>query len=450
MQNPSSIRRLKSTASLLALLFLLTALLTIGPPSRAQDSQALRETQVVKVVRKVSPAVVYISCQQRVKNPFADSIWQWFGEDMPGQESEENSLGSGFIVDKSGYILTNEHVILGGSQIKVTLKTGKTYPAKVVGTAPESDLALLKIDGDSPFPIVELGRSSDLMIGETVVAVGNPFGLSNTVTVGVLSAAGRTIEDGKRRFSDFLQTDAPINPGNSGGPLLNILGEVIGVNTAIIRQGQGIGFAIPIDRARRVMEQLKTFGQVRSAWLGFLPLDLTDTAKRRLGLQGGVYVAKVYPFALPAAEVIHEGDYITRMEGKRIESTGNLNAALALLSAGKTVDLEGLRGGKPFKISLTTGLMPSKLTTAMAWELLGIKVQPYRQGLSVVDVKPRSPADDTGLQRGDTILAVEDQPVSTTDEFLTRARSALSSTGLVLSVGRGPWTYYVTLNLVGG
>ncbi len=415
-------------------------------PASAQD-RALRETPVVKVVRKVSPAVVYVSCQQRVRNPFAGSIWDLFG-DGPGPTQEENSLGSGVLVDPSGYILTNEHVIMGGSKIQVTLVSGKEYPAKVVGTAPESDLALLKIEGDRPFPTAELGSSSDLMIGETLVAVGNPFGLSNTVTAGILSAVGRTLNDGKRQYSDFLQTDAAINPGNSGGALCNILGQVIGINTAIIKDAQGIGFAIPIDRAKRVMEQLRVYGHVRPLWLGFLALDLTDFAKRRTGLTGGVYVAKTYPFALPEVEDLRRGDILTSLNGNHLDGVGDLNGQLAMATPGQRLQISGIRDGKPFSITMAAALMPDRLSPAMAWQLLGVRVAPGRGGLVVDAVRKGSPADDTGIQEGDVILAVEDQPVNTLEEFLSRARSALASTGLVVSVGRGRWTYYVTLNLV--
>lgn len=427
-----------------------TPLLLGAQAAAAQEPKGLRETQVVKVVRQVSPSVVYVSCQQRIQNnPFAAPFWDLFGRDFPEPlgPQEGASLGSGVIVDPSGYVLTNEHVIFGGTKIRLTLTNGKSYDAKVVGTAPESDLALLKIEGEGSFPVAQLGRSDDLMIGETVIAVGNPFGLSNTVTVGVLSATGRTINEGKRRYSDFLQIDAAINPGNSGGPLLNILGQVIGINTAIIREAQSIGFAIPIDRAKRVMEQLRSYGQVRPAWLGFLALDPSEAYKRKLGEQAGVVVARVYPFAYPQDE-LKEGDYITAMNGKPLASTGDFNARLSMLSPGQAADLAILRDGRRTSAKLKVEYMPEKLTPAMAWELLGLKVGPGRGGLIVSAVREDSPADATGLKVGDSLMAVEDQPVKNSEEFLTKARSALASTGLVMSVGRGAWTYYVTLNLI--
>lgn len=415
----------------------------------AKQQYAMRDTQVVKVVRKVSPCVVYISCRHRVQNPFAGSIWDLFGGDAFGQQQaeEEYSLGSGVIVDPKGYILTNEHVIIGGSDIRVTLTNGKRYPAKVVGAAPEMDLALLKISGDRPFPVAELGRSDDLMIGEPVIAVGNPYGLSNTVTVGVLSAVGRTFKSGNREYSDFLQTDAPINPGNSGGPLLNILGQVIGINTAIIKNAQGIGFAIPIDRAHRVMDQLRVYGHIKPTWLGFLALDPSEAYRRKMGDRKGVIVAKTYPYAYPQND-IHPGDYLTEMNGKAIDDAGDLNAKLPLLPVGQAVTLSGLRHGKPFKATLKAKRMPDELTPGMTWALLGIRVAPARGGLVIANVRPDSPADATGLRPGDYILAVDDHSVATPKAFYGRARTALGSTGLLLSVGRGGWKYYVTLNLL--
>jgi len=431
------------TRSLLVALAMAAAALS----GAAQDN--LRETQVVKVVKKVSPAVVYISCRQRVQNPFFSPFFEFFGEGEMPQE-RENSLGSGFLVDAKGYILTNEHVVMGGSDIKVTLSGGQTYPAKLMGTAPEADLALLKIEAKETLPTLELGHSDDLMIGEPVIAVGNPFGLSNTVSVGVLSATGRTINAGRRRFADFLQIDAPINPGNSGGPLLNIYGQVIGINTAIIRDAQNIGFAIPINRAKRVMEQLRAFGQVKPLWLGFLPLDLNEPAKRRLNLRGGVVVARTYPFAYPGVgEVLKDGDVLTSLNGKLLDGTADLNARLAMFSARQSLALEGQRDGKSFRASLEVAPLPDKLTPAMAWELLGLKVVAKGGGLVVDSVRRDSPAAETGIRAGDVVSAVESQPVESADDFLTRARVALGSTGLPIAVARGPWTYQVTLNLVG-
>lgn len=432
----------------LAILFVLLFSLVVF----SQEVQ--RETSVVKVVKKVSPAVVSISSKEKVENPFFfGDFWDFFGFgpqfDWEGPSREEQSLGSGFIVDPSGYILTNEHVVLSGQNIQVTVASGKTYSAKLVGSAPDADLALLKIDAGSSLPYLELGNSDDLMIGEPVIAVGNPFGLSKTVTTGVLSATGRTVNAGKRSYSDFLQTDAAINPGNSGGPLLNILGQVIGVNTAIIKNAQGIGFAIPINRAKRVMEQLKTYGKVKPVWLGILVIDPNERYKKKMGADYGVVVAKKYPFAHQGAAEFEEGDIIQKINSKRIETSGDYNAQMALIQPNQMVSVEVLRKEGRRTLFVKGDYLPDSLTPAMAWELLGLKVSEGRRGVSVADVKPDSPAYFIGLKSGDIIVSVEDEKVSTVKEFLAKARSALTTTGLPIRVARGNWTYYVSLNMLG-
>lgn len=412
-----------------------------------------RENATVKVVKKVSPAIVSISSKERVQNPFFfGDFWDFFGFgsqfDWEGPSREEQSLGSGFIVDSLGYILTNEHVVLSGQNIKVTIASGKTYPAKLVGAAPDSDLALLKIDAGENLPFLELGNSDDLMIGETVIAVGNPFGLSKTVTTGVLSATGRTVNAGKRSYSDFLQTDAAINPGNSGGPLLNILGKVIGVNTAIIKNAQGIGFAIPINRAKRVMEQLKVYGKVKPLWLGILVIDPSERYKKKMGIDFGVVVVKTYPFAHTGAIKFKEGDIIQKINGKRIETSGDFNAQMSLLRPNQSVAVDIVRKENRQRIFVKSAYLPDSLTTAMAWELIGVKVYDGRRGVVVSEVKADSPADYVGLKRGDLIVSVEDEKVESAKEFLSKAKSAFTTTGLPIRVARGNWTYYVTLNLL--
>jgi serine protease Do len=415
--------------------------------------EAIRENAVVKVVQRVSPSVVSISSRQRVQNPFFfGDFWNLFGfgdePDFKGPSREEQSLGSGFIVDREGYILTNEHVVLSGQNIKVSLSDGKTYPAKLVGAAPEADLALLKIDGATNLVPAELGNSDDLLIGETLIAVGNPFGLSKTVTVGVLSATGRSVYSGKRNYSDFIQTDAAINPGNSGGPLLNILGKVIGVNTAIIKNAQGIGFAIPINRAKKVLEQLKIYGKVKQIWLGILTADTNERYLKKLGIDYGVVVIKKFPFAFPESEEFEEGDVIQKINGKKVASVGDYNAIVSLLQNGSRVSLEVVREKGRKTITLNCSYLPDSLTPAMAWELLGLRVSGGRGGVYVESVRKNSPAQRVGLQKGDLILSVEDEKVSSEKEFLTKAKNAFVSTGLPITVARGNWSYYVTLNIL--
>jgi len=249
-------RRLTTISALL-----LTSLLTpfLNDRAAAQTPQSARRTPLVSVVEKISPAVVNISAQSTVRE--ADPFFGIFGL---GTERQAQSLGSGFIVDRNGIVVTNAHVVEGASRVTVTLLDGRELEADLLGSDRDADIAVLKVKATN-LPALPLGRSSDLMIGETVIAIGNPFGLSNTVTTGVLSAVGRTVpsERGERLFTDFLQTDASINPGNSGGPLVNVGGDVIGINSAIISGATGIGFAIPADRVRRVVDDLLRFGELQ-------------------------------------------------------------------------------------------------------------------------------------------------------------------------------------------
>ena len=303
---PTAMRRM-TTFSCAFLLFLLTH------AAFPQTPQSARRTPVVSVVEKVAPAVVNISAESTVRE--VDPFFGLFGF---GSERPAQSLGSGFIIDRNGIVVTNAHVIEGASRIAVTLLDGRELDADVLGSDRDADIAVLKVKA-SNLPAIPLGKSSDLMIGETVIAIGNPFGLSNTVTTGLLSAQGRTLpsERGERLFTDFLQTDASINPGNSGGPLVNIGGDVIGINTAIIQGASGIGFAIPADRARRVIDDLLRFGESQPLWTGARLLSLDPELARRNGIseRRGALVLKVFPDS-PAAEAgLQEKDVIVSAGG---------------------------------------------------------------------------------------------------------------------------------------
>jgi serine protease Do len=250
------------------------------------DAQAsARRTPVVEAVERVAPATVNITTEARVsrpvsgpfgrQDPFFDRFFEPFRQDVT-----EQMLGTGAIVDQRGYVLTNEHVLAGADKIWVTLADGREFPGVVVGADPDNDLAVIKIESADKLPTAQLAADNPLMIGETVIAIGNPFGLNHTVTTGVLSATNRSFRAGETEYHGFLQTDASINPGNSGGPLLNLDGEVIGINTAIFREAEGIGFAIPIERAKRIMDDLIAYGEVVPVWLGLRPVELTRTPPR--------------------------------------------------------------------------------------------------------------------------------------------------------------------------
>src|SRR6185436_3251810 len=259
-----------------------------------------------------------------------------------------------FIVDRNGIVVTNAHVIEGASRITVTLLDGRELDADVLGSDRDADLAVLKVKA-SNLPALPLGHSSDLMIGETVIAIGNPFGLSNTVTTGVLSAQGRTVpsERGERLFTDFLQTDASINPGNSGGPLVNVGGDVIGINTAIIQGATGIGFAIPADRARRVVDDLLRFGELQPLWTGAQLLNVDAELAKRYGLfdRRGALVFKVYPDSPAADAGLAEQDVIVAVDGQPVISREDVTTAFYTAAAGAPLRLDVRRGDRSLKIS---------------------------------------------------------------------------------------------------
>jgi serine protease Do len=311
-------------------------------PSCGRSNDDLRETAVVKAVRKVSPVVVNISSEFEVHgraNPFSgmglDPSLKDFFKDFfdPGfeQRYQRASLGSGVIIDgKRGFILTNNHVIQKTGAITVVLKDGREFKAQIVGADPESDLAVLRIAAQPPLPDIKMGNSDDLMVGETVFAIGNPFGFSNTVTTGVVSATNRSIRSEDMVYHDFIQTDASINPGNSGGPLLNINGELIGINTAIYAKAQGIGFAIPINKAKRIVADLIKFGEVVQAWVGLTVQDVDRRLAQYLQLKDtkGVLVKKVEETGPARKAGIQDGDVIVALGKRNILSENDYQTAM--------------------------------------------------------------------------------------------------------------------------
>ena len=285
------------------------SLLIMMPATESPAHEFSRETAVVKAVREVSPAVVNISSAVQVRkrtspfsgfgfNPFFEEFFKDFFDPRFERRQEYTSLGSGVIIDgKKGLILTNAHVIQKTGTIKVVLEDEREFEAKIVGTDPDSDLAVLKIDSEQDLPAINMGNSDDLMIGETVIAIGNPFGFSHTVTTGVISAINRSIRAKDRVYQNFIQIDASINPGNSGGPLLNINGNLIGINTAIYAKAQGIGFAIPISKAQKIISDLIQYGEVIQAWIGITVQDIDEKLARYLKIANikGVIVTSVEP-----------------------------------------------------------------------------------------------------------------------------------------------------------
>jgi serine protease Do len=413
---------------------------------------------------EVGPAVVNVQVEKTTQgeasmqpfegSPFGDERFKdFFGKQMPPQERREGAVGTGFIIDKSGYIITNNHVVEDADKIKVKLKDEREFEAKVIGRDPQTDIALIKIDAKGDLPVTKLGRSADLKVGEWVVAVGSPFGLEQTVTAGIVSAKGRVIGSGP--YDDFIQTDASINPGNSGGPLVNMNGEVVGINTAIIAHGQGIGFAIPIDMATKIVAQLKENGEVTRGWLGVSIQDLKGDLAQYYGVKGneGVLVTEVVPGNPAQKAGIKAKDIITAVNGEKVTSSRELTAKAATLPVGGITKITVVRDGKEKVFDVTVakrpltvadagkppvekegeyGLQVTDLTPEMAQRL-----NTHREaGVVVVGIRPDSKAAKAGVQQGDLILEVNRQNVSSTGELKQLLAKYKGGDGISLLVQR--------------
>ncbi len=427
---------------------LLSVFLVFTGGTSARADAARRRNEVVEVVQKVSPAVVFIGTEQEAESPFRgrrSMMEEFFG--APAQRQRQQGLGSGVIVDPNGTIVTNDHVIRGASAIHVVLADGRELEAEVIGSDANNDLAVLKVSSKQALPAAKLGTSSDLMIGETVVAIGSPFGLSKTVTSGVVSATGRTFKADGRTYNDFIQTDAAINPGNSGGPLLNVDGDVIGINTAIFASAQGIGFAIPADKVRRIMDELTRFGKVRPAWVGIEAQDLSPRLARQLGWDRtyGAVVSDVEPGSPAEQAGIRRGDVLAEMGGSRVSDAEDYVTRARGYPARAVFPLVVFREGGQRTLQVTPVEFPPQLIEALAWNRLGLRVKPVRGGMSVQSVRPGSAAGEVGLEPGDLIARVNNQPVAEPASFQEALLSARSSRSVLLLVRRGRYGYHVTL-----
>ncbi|MRR37717.1 Do family serine endopeptidase, partial [bacterium] len=312
----------------------------------------------VELVKKVTPSVVNISTisRKKIEQPFFEFspfFGEFFGDGRP-RYRRDTSLGSGFIINKSGYIVTNDHVVRDAESIQVKLSNEDVYDGRIVGRDPKTDIAVIKIDAREELPVAVLADSDKLQVGQWAIAIGNPFGLDRTVTVGVVSATGRS-NMGIETYEDFIQTDASINPGNSGGPLLNVHGEVIGINTAIVAAGQGIGFAIPVNMAKQIVTQLVTKGSVTRGWLGVSIQPVTEDIAKEFGLTKarGVLVADVMEGSPAAKGGIRQGDIILGFAGTEIKDAQHLQRVVADTAPGKTVQVTVFRGRREVKLTLT-------------------------------------------------------------------------------------------------
>jgi serine protease Do len=423
--------------------FLLLATLTTAP-------SPARRTPLVLAVERARPAVVNINAEEVVRAATSNDPWQLFFGGGRARDQVRTSLGSGFVFDERGFVLTNYHVVARGSRVQVSFDDGSDYTARVVGTDPGGDLAVLKIQADKKFPTAPLGGSSDLMLGEPAIAIGNPFGLNQSVSIGVVSALHRPVHAEDRSYYDFIQTDASINPGNSGGPLLNADGNVIGVCSAVLATGQGIGFAIPIDRALRVARELQKSGALADAWWGFDAEPLDKEAAAALGAKMGALVTSVEESSPASTAGLRRGDAVVRVEGSPVRDADELRFLLRDVPLGTRVVLLVIRGKKEMELPITaapltaeraqgvfearTGLSVSELSSSEA-RTAGYDVK--KPVLAVKDVARNSAAARVGLRRGDLLLAVNSAEVDTMKDFQRAIAQARKSGRAVLLVQRG-------------
>ena len=408
---------------------------------------AARRTPIVVVAHNVLPAVVNIQTESTIRRRAVDPFFDPFGVFGGDRTYTSQALGSGFVWSSDGIIVTNNHVVEGASRITVNFQDGTQMKATLIGVDPDSDVAVLRVDAKG-LTAAAVGTSSDLMIGETVIAVGNPFGLSGSVTTGVVSALGRSVpskEEG-RTFTDFIQTDASINPGNSGGPLLNIDGRVVGINTAIYANAQGIGFAIPVDRARKVIQDLLRYGQVHSAWIGAVTATLTPEEAKRTGarVSHGAVVARVFSGSPAQAAGLKAGDVITTVGGKAVDSREAFSTFTSTIAAGQPLTLNIMREGTLRTVSVRPGEPPADLGLRILWKIAGLRVAESRGGVVVDEVSRGSRADNIGLTQGDAIVGVngvQTASIKDLDRELTRSADRSS---IVLSVARSRFVYNLT------
>jgi serine protease Do len=438
----------------IALLVLVVAMGLHGERAQAKDS--LRRSPVVVAVEKVGPAVVNISTvvQERI-SPFSaftgDDFFRDFFPDLFSGQYSYTSLGSGVIIDgEKGYVITNRHVVSRATEIKVMTSDEKEYVARILGSDPRSDLAVLKIETKEKLPEVKMGNSDDLMIGEPVIAIGNPFGLSHTVTTGVVSATERSLRTEERVYRGFIQTDASINPGNSGGPLLNIEGEFIGINTAIYQKAQGIGFAIPINKAKRIVKELLRSGEVRPPWLGIEVQELTPEMKAHFGLptkSSGVLVNDIFPGSGAASVGIQRGDIILSVENIPARSLEEYRDAVGDMTSNDPLNLKVFRKGKQLTVTLQPSLFPPELALDLFYRRLGIRVgNPVSKGgIAIKDVRKDSEAGRIGLRPGDVILQVNSSRVANMQDFNNVISHSHYLPSLNLLVQRGAYAYSLTL-----
>lgn len=449
---------------------LAAALMLAGPGYAAAQ---LNLPDFVTLSKEVRPMVVHISASGsaasssspfREDEPFGDFWRRFFGERMPQSPTPNpsRSVGSGFIVDPEGYILTNDHVVEDGQDLTVKLADGSEHRARVAGRDPKTDIALVKIETERNLPVARLGDSAALEVGEWVLAIGNPFGLEHTVTSGIVSAKGRRIGAGP--YDNFIQTDASINPGNSGGPLINLRGEVVGVNTAIFSRGGGnigIGFAIPINLVKQLLSQLRDEGKVTRGWLGVVIQDVNVEMAEALGMveAGGALVTNVSQGSPAEAAGMQVGDVIVTFDGSAVTASSELPLIVARTPVGKTVDVVIQRDGRSAALRVRVAkLGDDEVVVALEDDNdLGLTVRDAqarlspgargRQGVVVTEVESGSPAETTGIRAGDVILEIDRKRVDSVQDFRRVVGGLDKGTSILFLVRREDTTLFLALRL---
>ncbi|MBI3039476.1 Do family serine endopeptidase [bacterium] len=427
---------------------------------------------IADLAEKVSPAVVSIDSVHYVRrrqfegfgDPFFDQFFRHFlDEDMRGFRNNvipKRGSGSGVLIDSAGHLLTNQHVVDGANEILVTMKDGRKLKASIVGQDKNSDLAVLKVEGKDAFPFVPLGDSDNVRVGEWVIAVGNPFGLGITVTAGVISAVGRELSvDRNNTYKNFIQTDASINPGNSGGPLVNTKGEVIGINTAIIPYGQGIGFAIPVSSAKRIVKDLLAFGTVKSIFLGIHFQEVTPKLAEYFGIpEKGVLVSDVQTGSSAEKGGLMPGDVITAIDEKPIAKVSQFQELINRHGVGETLEFTIIRKGKTLKVLLTAEEKQSA-KKIFRQNVLGVTVEAVNErnqesyslsvsrGVVVVSVQEGSLAEKIGIEPGDIIQQINNQPLFSSEEFYQRMGRFQSGDRMLLGLVKGDISQVLLITL---
>lgn len=431
----------------------------------------------VEMAKQLKPTVVNISTEKKARqqrrqqarpfgpspfgnDPFQDFFDRFFDEQLP-QSRAQKSLGSGFVISADGYILTNNHVVDGADEIKVKFDNGKELKGELKGSDAKLDLALIKVTSVDKLPVAPLGNSDAIEVGEWVMAIGNPFGLSETVTAGIVSAKGRVIGSGP--YDDFIQTDASINPGNSGGPLFNAKGEVVGINTAIIAGGQGIGFAIPVNMAKSIIPQLRDKGKVTRGWIGVSIQPVTKDLADSFGLAGekGALVSEVLPESPAEKGGIKSGDIITAFDGKEIKEMNDLPRLVAATVTGRSVAVKVIRDGKEEALTLVIEKMKDgdEDSSTETQDKLGLTVKDLTKelaaslrskdsaGVVVTDVKMDSLAMNVGIQRGDILKEVNGTKITKVEDYEKALAAAKKDKVLRLLIKHGESSRYVAIKM---